>query len=107
MVVMNVLSGFCAKKVCPSQFMCRKGFSMCVAKRIVDRASPCGMPCVVGNGTDVVVPNLTDSWISDKKYCSIVHGEDERIGCRMPKIKVLSTVSQKWTTLVYLSSKTA
>ena len=66
-----------------------------------------GHLAIVGNGTDVVVPNLTDSWISDKKYCSIVHGEDERIGCGMSKIRVLSTVSQKWTTLVYLSSKAA
>jgi hypothetical protein len=88
---------------------------MYAAKRIVDRAPPWGMPCVVGNGTDVVVLNLTDKWVSDIKYCSIVYDEDEMIGCRMSKRRILSTVSKaflrsipkKWTTLVYLSAKAA
>jgi len=115
LVAMNVLSGFCGslKKLCPSRYMGCKGFSMHAAKRIVDRAPPCGMPCVVGNSTDVVVPNLTDSWVSDIKYCSIVYDDDGMIGCRMSKRRVLSTVSKafvrsiphKWTTLVYLSTK--
>ena len=34
---------------------------MYAAKRIVDRAPPWGMPWVVENGADEVVPNLTDS----------------------------------------------
>ena len=60
------------KKLGASRSMCRKGYSMYAAKRIVDRAPPCGMVCGVGNDADVAVPNLTDSWVSDIKYCSIV-----------------------------------
>ena len=91
-----------------SRCICRKGSSIYAANRRVDSAPPCGMPCVVGKGFDVVLPSFNIKDVSDMRYCSIIREDGGTIGSRMPSNRVRSTVSnafvrsipKKWTTLL-------